>query len=209
MFVLSFKTGKRKMIAVLVAVLVVVTAAVVAVKLAHSAPAAESGGKKYSLAAASNEERVAFFKQFGWEVKPEPIVEAEVAIPQKFDDVYVKYNNIQQEQGLDLTPYAGKTCKQWVYEITNYPEQETMRGTILVYGGKVVGGDLCTPALDGFMTGFSGQISGNDYGANEPAIARGKDGALTPGASEAPASSAEEAKSEASSEIPAAAWPTD
>ncbi len=210
MFVLSVKTGKRKIIAVLAAVLVVVTAAVVLVKLTRSAPAAESEGKKYSLAAGTNEERVAFFQQFGWEVKPNPVVATDVAIPQKFDDVYVKYNNIQQEQGLDLTPYAGRACKQWVYEITNYPEQEVMRGTILVYQGRVIGGDLCTPALDGFMTGFSGQKSGNDYGANEPTVGRGKDGALASGASsEAPASSAEEAKSEASSEVPAAAWPTD
>lgn len=209
MFVLSVKTGKRKVIAILAAVLVVVTAAVVAVKLNRAAPTASSEGKKYSLAAGTNEERIAFFKQFGWEVNPEPVVATEIAIPQTFDDVYVQYNNIQQEQGLDLTPYAGKTCKQWVYEITNYPEQETMRGTILVYNGLVVGGDLCTPALDGFMTGFSGQINSSDYGENEPTLARGDDGSLTSAAAESAASAVEEAQTEASSEIPANAWPTD
>lgn len=209
MFVLSVKTGKRKVVAVLAAVLVVGTAVTVAVKLNHSAPTAEGNGQKYSLAAGSNEERIAFFKQFGWEVTPEPIVTGEVTVPLKFDDVYLRYNNIQQEQGLDLTPYAGKTCKQYVYSITNYPEQETMRGTLLVYGGKVVGGDLCTPALDGFMTGFDGQLSGNDYGENEPTLARGEDGALTMAPTEPATSEVEEAETEASSEIPANAWPTD
>ena len=209
MFVLSVKTGKRKIIAVLAAVLVIVTAAVAAAKLNRAAPTARNEGGKYSLAAGTNEERIAFFKQFGWEVKPEPVVASEVKIPQTFDDVYVQYNNIQQEQGLDLTPYAGKTCKQWVYEITNYPEQETMRGTILVYDGRVVGGDLCTPALDGFMTGFSGQISSSDYGENEPTLARGNDGALTSAAAAPATSAAEEAQAEASSEIPVDAWPTD
>ena len=209
MFVLSVKTGKRKVVAVLAAVLVVGTAVTVAVKLNDSSPKAESGGQKYSLAAESNEDRIAFFKQFGWEVNSEPIVTGEVTIPLTFDDVYIKYNNIQQEQGLDLTPYAGKTCKQYVYAVTNYPEQETMRGTLLVYDGKVVGGDLCTPALDGFMTGFSGQISSSDYGANEPALARGDDGVLTMAPAEPVTSEVEEAEAEASSEIPANAWPTD
>jgi hypothetical protein len=158
MFVISVKTGKRKIVAFLAAALAVVTAVTVAIKLSHPTPAANIGGKKYSLAASTNEERIAFFQQFGWEVKPQPIADGEVTIPEKFDDVYTKYNNLQQEQGLDLTPYAGKTCKQWVYEITNYPEQKCMRGTLLVYDGRVIGGDLCTPALDGFMTGFDGQI---------------------------------------------------
>ena len=209
MFVISVKTGKRKIVAVLAAVLVVVTAAVVVVKLAHSAPAADSGNKKYSLAASTNEQRIAFFKQFGWEVKAQPVADGEVAIPQKFDDVYVKYNNIQQEQGLDLTPYAGKTCHQWVYEVTNFPEQEIMRGTLLVYNGAVVGGDLCTPALDGFMTGFDGQLDSNDYGVNEPTLARGENDALTMAPAKQASSAVEEAKPKASSEIPANAWPTD
>ncbi|MVB10979.1 hypothetical protein CAFE_16810 [Caprobacter fermentans] len=209
MFVISVKTGKRKTIAVLAAVLLVVTAAIVAVKLNNSAPEADNSGKKYSLAASTNEERIAFFKQFGWEVKPQSVSDGEVTIPQTFDDVYTKYNNIQQEQGLDLTPYAGKTCKQWVYEITNFPEQEIMRGTLLVYDGKVVGGDLCTPALDGFMTGFDGQLDSNDYGVNEPTLARGTDDALTMAPARTVSSEVEEAQSKASSEIPANAWPTD
>lgn len=209
MFVISVKTGKRKTIAVLAALLVVVTAVIVTIKLNSSAPTANSDGEKYSLAASNNEERVAFFKQFGWEVKPEPVSDGEINIPQTFDDVYTKYNNIQQEQGLDLTAYAGKPCKQWVYEITNFPEQEVMRGTILVVDGRVIGGDLCTPALDGFMTGFSGQLDSNDYGVNEPTLARGEDGVLTMAPTKTISSAVEEASSKASSEIPANAWPTD
>lgn len=209
MFVISVKTGKRKIIAFLAAALAVVTAVTVAVKWSHSAPEAASGGMKYSLAASTNEERIAFFKQFGWEVKPQPIADGEVTIPQKFDDVYTKYNNLQQEQGLDLTPYAGKTCQQWVYEITNYPEQECMRGTLLVYEGRVIGGDLCTPALDGFMTGFDGQLSSSDYCANEPTLARETDDTLTFAPAETIPSTVEETQAEVSSEIPANAWPTD
>ena len=209
MFVLSMKTNKKKTLAVLAAALVVVTAAAVIVRAHAAAPTAECAGKKYTLTADTNEARVAFFKQFGWQTGTEPVSVQDVSIPQKFNDVYTNYNNIQQEQGLDLTPYAGKVCRQYVYEITNYPQQDTMRGTLLVYGGRVVGGDLSTPALDGFMTGFDGQMDSADYSLSEPTLARETDGTLilSPGPdSTAPA---EEANPSASSQVPANAWPTD
>lgn len=213
MFVLSFRTDRRKTIAVLAAALVVVTAVMVLTRLHQSAPTAECAGKKYSLAASTNAERIAFFKQFGWEVKAEPLSTQDVTIPQKFDEVYVNYNNIQQEQGLDLTPYAGKTCKQWIYEVTNYPQQESMRGTILVLNGQVIGGDLSTPALDGFMTGFDGQVESEDFSQGQPTLSRGLNGVLTLDSgtkkSSANTSSVEEAKKPVSSQIPANAWPTD
>lgn len=211
MFVLSVKHNRKKTICVLAALLVAVTA-VIALSALHGAPPqAVCSGKTYSLSAATNEERVAFFKQFGWEVKSEPVSSGKITIPEKFDDVYTEYNNIQKEQGLDLLPYAGKTVEQWIYDVTNYPQQETMRGTILVYNGRVIGGDLCTPALDGFMTGFEGQVESKDYSVGRPALARSSTGALTDGssASAAQKSSVPEAKKQASSAIPANAWPTD
>ena len=210
MFVVSFRTNKRKMVAVLAAALVVVTAAVVVTRVHAASPTADCAGKKYSLAAQDNSQRIAFFKQFGWEVNSDPVSVQDIEIPQTFSDVYVNYNNIQQEQGLDLVPYAGKVCKQYVYEVTNYPQETTMRGTLLVYDGKVVGGDLSTPALDGFMTGFDGQMDSNDYTVGQPTLARETDGTLIiDNAAPAGTSSAEEAPNPASSQVPANAWPTD
>lgn len=208
MLAVSIRSGKRKLFIALAAVLLVVTLAIVFTKAAGPASVAGSSGMKYSVDAATQEERVAFFNQFGWQVNAEPLSEKEVAIPQTFNDVYTNYNNVQLEQGLDLRKYAGKTCSQWVYEITNYPEEPSVRGTILVYGGKVVGGDLSTPALDGFMTGFSGQIASSDYALAGPALTRTEDGVLTM-ASAAPVTSAVEEANPVSSEIPANAWPTD
>ena len=236
MFVLSVKPNRKKTIAVLGVLLVAVTAVIVLVSLRSQSAQAESAGKKYSLSAGTNEERVAFFKQFGWDVKAEPVSTGDIAIPENFSDVYTAYNNIQKEQGLDLLPYAGKTCTQYIYQVTNYPQQEYMRGTLLVYGGKVIGGDLSTPQLDGFMTGFDGEVESNDYTLDQPTLARGPRGDLidnnasaasSSAGSKAPAnaaasaapsskaapskgsSSAPAAKKAASSAIPANAWPTD
>ncbi len=215
MFVLSFRHSRKKVILVLAVLLVAVTVVAALAAVRGAGPTAVSGGKKYSLSASDNEERIAFFRQFGWQVKAEPASEGDVAIPEKFNDVYTVYNNLQKEQGLDLKPYAGKTCRQWVYEITNFPQQKTMRGTILVYDGRVIGGDLSTPALDGFMTGFSGRTESSDYTVNQPALARDSTGTLTSPSSASPSSgkgvsSSAGGKGKAvSSAVPANAWPTD
>lgn len=231
MFVFSIKADRRKIILVLAAVLLVVTGALVLSRMHRSAANAETGGMKYSLSAATNEERVAFFAQFGWTVDPEPLESKDVMIPQEFSDVYENYNRIQKGQGLDLSPFCGKTCKQWVYAVTNYPENADVRASILVYDNRVIGGDLSTAALDGFMTGFSGEQLSNDgqlpassgaasKGASSGAASKGaSSGAASKGASSAATSkggskkssapSAQETKPKASSAVPTNAWPTD
>ena len=171
------------------------TSIIVVNKVHNSQPTATSDGKSYVLSAGTNEERVAFLQQFGWKVNPEPVEIKDVAIPQKFSDVYVQYNNIQKEQGLDLEPYSGKTCKQWVYCVTNYPQVTDIRATLLVFDNKIVGGDLSTAELDGFMTGFNGEKPSNDYSLTT----------MKPD----PDAVEDNAKPKVSSEIPANAWPTD
>lgn len=212
MFIFSIKAGRKKIFIGLAAILLVITAVMVVAKLFHSEPVASSEGKTYTLSAESNDQRVAFLKQFGWQVNTEPLEMKDVTIPAQFDDVYIQYNNIQKEQGLDLSPYAGKTCRQWVYAVTNYPQATDVRATILVYDNKVVGGDLSTVQLDGFMTGFSGEKNSSDY--SEPIQENPNTASAAPNDPNAPnASSAAGKKTAAApqgaSEIPANAWPTD
>ena len=99
-----------------------------------------------------------FISAFGWEVEEEPDEVREVIIPAEFDDVYNNYNAIQLKQGYDLQKYAGERVKRWTYTIKNYPEyvdQECIKINVLVYKGEVIGGDVCSVRLDGFMHGFS------------------------------------------------------
>lgn len=189
MFVFSFKADRKKICVVLAAILLVVTAVIVLVKMHNAAPNAEAAGVKYSLSAATNEERVAFFSQFGWKVNAEPLESKDVVIPEKFNDVYNNYNKIQKDQGLDLAAYAGKTCKQWVYSVTNYPQCPDVRGTILVYNNRVIGGDLSTTALDGFMTGFAGEQPSNDVLTRSSAAPASSKAASSQAASSKPAAS--------------------
>ncbi len=116
-----------------------------------------AAGTRYSVQAGENEERVGFLRQFGWEVEPEPVSVEEVVIPAAFNQVYRRYNELQKAQGLDLEAYAGKTVKKVVYRVTNYQRQDTVvHATLLIYRDRVIGGDISSAELDGFMYGFAG-----------------------------------------------------
>ena len=103
----------------------------------------------------TNQERLQFLEGFGWQVAQEPEEIVEIQIPQELDPVYADYNELQQAQGCDLEKYAGERCKRYSYQVTNYPGQgENVRANLLVAGGKIIGGDICSLELDGFMHGF-------------------------------------------------------
>ena len=78
-------------------------------------------------------------------------------IPSEFDEVYKKYNELQEEQGYDLHDYCGKRLKRWTYQITNYPGRtdDTIFANIYVYEDQVVAGDVTCTSLMGFMHGLS------------------------------------------------------
>lgn len=149
------KISKRTIItaaAILALILLVVVRAVSCSKTPDTAVASTG---PYSLSASDNKGRIAFLKQFGWEVEGEPVEIDQVVIPQKFNKVYENYNEIQRGQGLDLEKYKGKSCKRIGYQVTNYPgAEENVRANLLIYEDKVIGGDICSTQLDGFMHGF-------------------------------------------------------
>ena len=111
-----------------------------------------------NLKASTHEDRMNFVSQFGWELEEEPIEIKEIMIPTEFDDTYTAYNQIQKEQGFDLLEYAGERAKRWTYIVKNYEgyeNKECIHVNILVHDGIVIGGDVCSVELDGFMHGFS------------------------------------------------------
>ena len=153
MFVYSVNRRQLKFLGVILCLLAM--GIILAFLTKDSISAAKTG--ELSLKAATAEERIAFLSQYGWSVEEEPLEVKEIIIPAEFDDVYEKYNAIQKEQGCDLTAYCSKRVKKWTYKVTNYPNYEgsdCIRATLLVFDGKVIGGDVCSVELDGFMHGF-------------------------------------------------------
>lgn len=104
---------------------------------------------------ATQAQRVQFLQQYGWEIEAESEIEDQVVIPQVFDEVFTQYNDIQTAQGFDLTAFAGKLVKRYTYRITNYPDcEDAVYANLLVSDGVIIGGDVCTYAVDGFLHGF-------------------------------------------------------
>ena len=155
MFIFSLKAKTIKLFGLICVALVgvIMLAAFVPNYIATSAGTGDSEINYSKIK--NNEDRIAFLKQFGWEVSPEEIESEQVTIPSEFDKIFSGYNEIQKQQGLDLAKYKGKTMMRYTYDITNYPGYEgKVQANILVYRGKVVGGDICSADVNGFIHGF-------------------------------------------------------
>lgn len=92
-----------------------------------------------------------YVEELGWAIDLSPIDKAVVDIPVQFDDVYNEYNKIQKKAGFDLSEYTGKKVMRYTFSVKNFDGIEGVRANVLVYKGKIIGGDLMTVALDGFM----------------------------------------------------------
>lgn len=156
MFIYSLRARTLKMFAVVCVALVTV------ITLIAFVPAYGDDGRYVSkdveidyTGVKTNEDRIGFLSQFGWEVKPEAVESAEVTIPSEFDKVFTSYNEIQKRQGLDLSDYKKKKAVRYTYEVTNYPSAEgVVYANLLVYRGRVIGGDICSADVNGFIHGF-------------------------------------------------------
>lgn len=108
-----------------------------------------------SVKAQTNEQRLAFIRNFGYDVLNEPVEIKDIIIPEQFNDTYISYNEIQISQGFDLSKYKGKSAKTYAYAVTNYPgvedSEKTVRANLIVYDSKIIAGDVCSVKLDGFM----------------------------------------------------------
>ena len=104
----------------------------------------------------SNEDRIAYLTSYGWDISPEPIATQELLIPTEMDESYQEYLTLQTQQGFELEQYAGKRVKRYTYEVYNYPSGETgVQANLLVYRNTVIGGEILSPRLDGFLHGLA------------------------------------------------------
>lgn len=155
MMIVSAKISKQKLIFGLLAAVGVI-ALLVVLLTASEEPKLPSETVSQTLDGATNEDRVAFLQSFGWQVANTPTQTQEVRIPDAFNEVFTRYNQLQQTQGFDLSQQAGKPAKRYVYAITNYPGGSTdCYATVLVHKNKIIGGDVTNSAKGGKMHGFA------------------------------------------------------
>ena len=160
MFILTVKSNRIKKIIIFIFLAVLTLFSIFTLKViktnSNNQTTKNISVNKSSLGVKSNEDRINFLSQFGWKVNQEPLEIVEVHIPETFNSTYENYNAIQKKQGLDLSKYKGKSCTRFTYQILNHKDSpKGIRANILVYKNKVIGGDICSVELGGFMHGFS------------------------------------------------------
>ncbi len=160
MFVYSMRAGTLRFFAIVgVALIALVTLiafvpALQPVSAAEGEVAVQAESVNYEKIR-SNEDRITFLAQFGWEVESTPTESTTVTIPREFDKVFAAYNEMQRAQGLDLSSFSGRTVERYTYTVTNYPDYEgQVQANILIFRGKVIGGDICAADANGFLHGF-------------------------------------------------------
>ncbi len=153
MVTLSLRLRKRNLLAGLAAA----AALAAGVTLWTSPPAAVAtflrrGGE---VPCAGSEDGAQWLLSQGWETGDSP-AQMEVLIPAKFDQIYESYNDIQKGQGFDIAKYRGETVTKYTYLVKNYPgEPDGVAANLLVYNGRLIGADLCSLELGGFLKAAS------------------------------------------------------
>ncbi len=163
MFVYTCRAGTIRFFAVIVLAAAALAALVIFVPAYQPASASVGASDGGTIRVSydkirTNEDRIKFLAQFGYEVAEDPLETVEITLPEKFDKVYAGYNELQKSQGLDLSKYRRKTVMRYTYEVKNYDGYDGGRvlANVIVYRGRVIGGDICSADPQGFVHGFEG-----------------------------------------------------
>lgn len=150
MFVFTFKWNKK------VALLIIIIAALILGAVIFSIANGQKSGSKNTAAVKTNEERVKYLQNLGWQVETSPVEEKNVVIPKEFSKVYETYNKLQLEQGFDLSQYSGLEATIYTYNVENYTGYAgRVVADLYVLNYQIIGGDIHSLAVDGFMHGLA------------------------------------------------------
>ena len=155
MFVYSMRAGTVKLIGIVcVALTVLIT--LIAFVPTYTLSSETSANAEYNYEKIKTEsDVVSFLSQFGWTVDPSPVEVKTVTIPAELDKIFAAYNELQKEQGLNLSKYKNKDVTRYTFTITNYPSFDgTVYANVLVYRNRVIAGDVCSADPNGFIHGF-------------------------------------------------------
>lgn len=159
MFIYSMRAGTLKLIGVIcvaLTVLITLIAFVPTYTLGNETVGANGTANEIRYDKVSSAEDVdEFLAQFGWQTDGQAEEIETVTIPTEFDKVFAAYNEVQKEQGLNLSKYRGKEVTRYTFRITNYEGyDEKVLANVLVYRNRVIGGDICSADTTGFIHGF-------------------------------------------------------
>lgn len=129
----TVRVGGRKLTLISIGCFVLF-AAVCAVMLRAAAPdTVMIAGEPYPLTVEDDSAIDAFLAACGCPAEG-CITDEAITVPKHWNDVYAAYNDLQREQGLDLTPYKGKAARQLTYAVKDSSDA----AVLLVADGRVI-----------------------------------------------------------------------
>ena len=109
-----------------------------------------------AFSAFSDDEDVAlcrsFLESLGYAPEGAPFEVTRVSVPEGFGPVYENYSALNREAGFDLTPLRGRTVTKMSFRLSG---EDALYANILIDNKRICGGDICDPALSGFMRPLS------------------------------------------------------
>lgn len=144
MLFLTFKLPPRR-----IRIPAIIAAATVLIALIFAF--AVRGQSAETAAAAESEVRLCLdcLDGFGWQAEPTPVSAETRTLSTELSEGYLA---LQREAGFDLSDDMGQSVTRYSFTITNYPTGEVgILADLLVRDGAVVGGDVRSSALDGFI----------------------------------------------------------
>ena len=100
----------------------------------------------------TSEDVITFLNELGWEADFSQLEITQSQLPIEFDGILNEYNALQKQQKCDLMRFAGKEINVYTIPITNYgSNDQTVYATLLVHNKRVIGGDIHSAKMDGFM----------------------------------------------------------
>ena len=103
----------------------------------------------------TNAERVAYIKSLNIDILSDEYKMKTVTIPKEFNKVYENYNKMQLSADFDLRDYKGKKV-----EVYTYNSDGEKNVNLMIYKGRLIGGDISETSLGGSMKALVVEESG-------------------------------------------------
>ena len=150
MFVYSVRASTVKFFS-LICICLAVLVALTALNSGTTVYASVNGESISFSGIKTEEDRQRFISAFGIRVSGEPEVTEQFSMPENFDKVLLGYNELQKQQGLDLSKYTKKKVTHYAYEVTNYDHDGKVYVNLLVYRSRIVACDISSADPKGFV----------------------------------------------------------
>lgn len=146
MMIVTARFSKKK------AALAVIAAGVAAAVVVILVSFVQGDGTEDLPELTDNTQRVEYLQSLGWEVEPEPVETLQFLLPESLAEPYLSYNQLQKEQGFDLSEYCGKQVNRYTYTVLNYPNRpDDVQINLYICENRPAAGDVFCSGADGFQ----------------------------------------------------------